>query len=122
MKLIRGSTCKSEINVHYVNQKYSFNSQLVNKVVNVNNVCNHTKTSRKENVTEKRRIWKHSISKKNKTKSTKQKKAKKKTLKNNNNKKKQKDKNNKHIYAYGHTRAPRHKYSNTSQEAHRRHY
>ena len=53
MKLIRGSTCKSEINVHYVNQKYSFNSQLVNKVVNVNNVCNHTKTSRKENATEK---------------------------------------------------------------------
>ena len=59
--------------------------------------------------------------KKIKQKAQNKRKPKKKTLKNNNNKKKQKERNNKHIYAYGHTRAPRHKYSNTSQEAHRRH-
>ena len=48
-----------------------FNSQLLYTVANVNNVWNHTKTSRKENATEvaqlvQERIWKHFISKKKK--------------------------------------------------------
>ena len=69
-----------------------FNSQCVFTATNVNNVWNHTKTSRKENTTEKR-IWKHFISKKqnkNKKQKTKerQKKNKKRNEKNKNNRNK----------------------------------
>ena len=73
-----------------------FNSQCVFTATNVNNVWNHTKTSRKENTTEKR-IWKHFISKKqNKNKKQKTKERQKKNpIKKKTNNTKQKQKKNK---------------------------